>query len=373
MTLHRAWASVARWARLVGPAFCCTISAPLATPATAQSVAITVREASRGAPAAGAIVKLIRNGVPQYVGLADEFGRVTFSRVVPGTYRVRADRIGFSGLSTEPFEVPPDGGWTGRQVVTMPATPVELPALEVAAESGCVNDRADARRAAALWEEVGKALTANVLTEQERRTSVEFSTFERLVTLGGAPIREWVVRSGVTRGPPFGSLPPAELQRSGFVAQEGDSTRYAALDAHLLLSDEFVAAHCFRMAVGLTGMLGLQFAPVPTATLPDVSGTLWVDRATRELRYLEFRYVMTNLQVEPVHPPIDIGGRVEFRRLRSGRWIVADWVLRMPRLASRIVNVAGFAQKETRIIGYVERGGHAAEILDPRADTPPGG
>jgi hypothetical protein len=63
----------------------------------------------------------------------------------------------------------------------------------------------------------------------------------------------------------------------------------------------------------------------------EIEGTLWIDRATSELRRLEYRYVNLPDAAEAAEP----GGVVEFRRLADGNWFVNRWHVRMPRLGAR--------------------------------------
>jgi len=64
-----------------------------------------------------------------------------------------------------------------------------------------------------------------------------------------------------------------------------------------------------------------------------------VDRASSELRYLEFTYdrlpMPGNLPTEP------FGGRVDFRRLNNGDWVVRSWWLRMPESIAYVDPSAG--------------------------------
>jgi hypothetical protein len=126
---------------------------------------------------------------------------------------------------------------------------------------------------------------------------------------------------------------------------------YAAPDAKLLLSDEFVATHCFRaLPVRRADTLrGLEFQPVPGRALPDVRGAIWVNRTSSELRHLEYGYTGLPGLVQSLGP----GGRLEFIRLNSGEWIVSHWFIRMVRFEQDP------DRKDPRIMGYLFRGGGA--------------
>jgi hypothetical protein len=66
----------------------------------------------------------------------------------------------------------------------------------------------------------------------------------------------------------------------------------------------------------------MGFTPArPRVEVKDIVGTFWVDRASGELRWLEYRY--TNVTAAAEHA--GVGGRVEFLRLKSGEWFVSRW------------------------------------------------
>jgi hypothetical protein len=72
-------------------------------------------------------------------------------------------------------------------------------------------------------------------------------------------------------------------------------------------------------------MVGLAFEPVGGGDVPDVEGVLWMDAATAELRTLEYKYVR--------YAPAEgagVGGKLEFRRLPNGGWIIPRWRILMP-------------------------------------------
>jgi hypothetical protein len=104
---------------------------------------------------------------------------------------------------------------------------------------------------------------------------------------------------------------------------------YYGPDAEVLVADAFLDTHCFETRRGeadAAGLIGLAFAPVRGRKLPDITGTLWLDPKTSELRYIEFTYtgIDGGLNVKGV------GGRTDFRRLPNGAWIVDRWYIRLP-------------------------------------------
>ncbi|MBW7935406.1 MAG: hypothetical protein H3C62_17720, partial [Gemmatimonadaceae bacterium] len=131
---------------------------------------------------------------------------------------------------------------------------------------------------------------------------------------------------------PFQSLRPDSLAKVGYMQEEANSWLYWAPDADVLLSESFAAGHCLGLTAGTgtrAGWIGLTFRPAQFRRgLVDVSGTLWLDRATNELRRMEYQYVGLPVTMQRAEP----GGEVEFTRLPDGIWFVSKWEIRMPRM-----------------------------------------
>lgn len=334
----------------------------LVTRVPAQTVEVQIAEELTGIPTAGAIVRLLRDTTVVMQGLANELGRIMFRAPGPGWYRLQADRIGFPGSVSAPFQLAE--GEALRRDLVMPARRVELPAIEVRGESRCGRGAGDPL-AVTLWEEIQKALTANVLTQRAQQVALRVDQFEREVELDGRTLPERAVRSVTTRGAPFASVPASILAAEGFVSVVRDTTVFNAPDAVLLLSTEFVETHCFgAVSRQKDSLVGLTFRPAPDRKVPEVRGTLWVHRASSELRFLEYRYVFARGDREPDQ----LGGRVEFSRLPGGAWIVSSWHIRMPRTAPRYVRtVSGVRRENELLVGYLDRGGRASPLPDTAA------
>jgi hypothetical protein len=91
---------------------------------------------------------------------------------------------------------------------------------------------------------------------------------------------------------------------------------------------------------------------------------LWVDRATRELSHMEYRYV----NLEPGAGSDKLGGRVEFGRSPGGGWIVQRWWVRMPAMSvdqsMRAVGNADMAvERRARLSGIREQGGEVSGVF----------
>lgn len=310
-----------------------------------DSAARREREAPSGA--------LYSDGSPRPSGSAcdgaDSVLRISLSAPGPGTYTVSIDRIGFTRTSGGPFAL--SKNQVLDQEIRIGSIPQLLPGVDARSDNTCGFQTASGGTAAALWEEIRKALTANLITLTEAQPWLHVRQFVRETTFGGRVLREWVESADARRGLPFVAMAPQELAEKGFVYPIGDSTMFAAPDARLLLSDEFIATHCFRpLPVNRTDRLrGLEFQPVPNRALPDVRGAIWIDGTSSELRHLEYGYTGLPGLVQSLGP----GGRLEFTRLASGEWIVSQWFIRMVRFER------DSPSQDPKLMGYRFRGGRA--------------
>jgi hypothetical protein len=154
------------------------------------------------------------------------------------------------------------------------------------------------------------------------------------------------------------SLPAEDLAAHGYVraVDDGQFYDFFAPNAEVLLSDEFLDHHCLSLQEGrkgLEGMIGLGFEPVRGRKVPEIEGSLWLDRKSAELRLLEFRYTGLDARV----PGEGAGGRVEFAALPDGAWIVRAWAIRTPILTEARVHWGGQSHIRPRVIAIREEGG----------------
>jgi carboxypeptidase family protein len=306
--------------------------------ASAQVVrGIVVDEGSgRGLP--GVVVVLLDSAGKRLAGvLADDDGRYAIRITIAGHYSVRAERIGYRADAPTPVALAV-GQTVELRLVTRPI-PVVLGAVRVTGRSPCVARASDGREVSQVWEETRKALYATDLTQQQELFTARVSRYERTLDAQTGRVTGYQAKqaTGTTRSP-FVSDPAAELSASGYVRQgpTGETTYYGP-DAGVLLSEEFLRDHCFRLRDGdgrRAGQIGLAFEPVKGREKPDIAGTLWVDRKTAELRDLEYSYSrLPNLPGTAKSD--DFGGHMEFHRMPTGAWIVERWVIRMPVLVDR--------------------------------------
>jgi Carboxypeptidase regulatory-like domain len=313
--------------RCVASALVACAALVAAAPARAQTVRGTLVD-SAGRPVEQVLVALVGpGGRPAGGALTSAAGQFVIRAPAAGRYSLRAERVGYTTVSTPAFEL--REGETHEERVVASGRAVALQGVVVTPRNRRCAVRPGAGLATAtLWEEARKALAAAEFTSRAGLFWYDLVRWERDLERGGTVTRDLRQTRGGIAELPFVSIPPAELSRHGFIrGEKGDSMVYAAPDAGVLLSDEFLDDHCFRVATASdSSLVGLEFEPVAGRVLPDVHGVLWLDRATAELRRVEYRYV--NGPPESRDPKV--GGSVEFERLRGGPWIVRRWAIRMP-------------------------------------------
>lgn len=329
----------------------------------AQSVRIRV-VTDAGPPVAGAIVKLLdRSDAVLRSGLSDEQGRLTLRAPRGGVFRVRADRIGFRGLSSLPITIPDSG--TVALELRMPDEPVVLAEIAVTGTTRCDVDPARAPATAALWTEIRKALDATAISRHAGLTFT-MAVWQRELDSTRAITAE-VVDTTRTRAPrPFRAVAVDLLVEQGYlVPGDGPTWTVFGPDDEVLMSDAFLSTHCFGVVARETGgraEVGLRFEPAPGRSVPDISGTLWATRDGLQLRAVEFEYVNLPERL----PQSGLTGRVEFARVPQGWWIVDRWWIRSPRVEEfRVVSrvIEGVPLQLRRVVrGYAEDGGEVLAI-----------
>jgi len=314
------------WLRILGVGV--TI-AWLPAGASTQQIQLQVKEQVSLTPVAGALVRLLGERGVIMQTLTNEAGRATLRTATAGSYRIRIDRIGSAGVVTAPFLLGLNE--TRETALVIQSDRLTLPPLEVRGNNRCGRRTDEGTTAAVIWAEIAKALYASVIAEESHALPLLARGFRRELRRDRTPVREWIESASFHRGRFYAAPEPGVLIKDGFVvADEHDSVTYAAPDAHLLLSDDFVDTHCFIAIPGQDGLIGLAFTPMPGRKVVDVQGTLWVNRASSELKFLEFAYTGLPRDLQR----LALGGRVDYLRLSTGAWIVSSWYVRTPRLES---------------------------------------
>ena len=313
-------------------------------PLAAQEVLIEVVELSDGKPIVGANVSLVDDhGMSLFGNFSDQGGHSVLRAPGAGRYTVRADKVGYESWTSVLLYV------TGTPIhVRIGMAPLRNPSTVIArSETACQLLTPPGTPAGDLWVEIRKALTASALTDAQGLVPIDVDLYERALdrNLGVVSERK-EQRSRIARRPATGiSWDQIDSARRGAVA---GGEVYRAPEAATLVSDQFVKNHCYAAIRGYgpeTGLTGLEFRPAKVGSQPELTGILWLDPKANALRYLNFDYV--NLPI-----PLRIArttGRVEFRQLPGGQWIVPRWYIRMPRVAQMT--------SADSLLGYQEVGG----------------
>lgn len=298
--------------------------AVLAAPLAAQTVRGVVVEVASGRPVDGMVVSLHpRGGAAIAGGLTDAAGRFSLAAPEPGAYTVRAERVGYRPAWADVQLHPGDSPEVRLQTAVQAFV---LDPVQVTADRRCLVRPGAGELAYELWQQAAVALRATALAQEQELVQYTVRTYERQL-LGVRQRGRNDVARRVT-GNPFHTLSPAALAERGYLREGRDSLSFYGPDARALLSDEFLDTHCLYAEAGAPGELGVAFEPADDRGIVDIRGTLWLDAHTGELRRVEYKY--TGLTDDPRGAPA--GGRIEFRRLRSGAWIVGRWHIRVARM-----------------------------------------
>jgi hypothetical protein len=360
----------------VAAAMCCV--AIFATSGGAQTIRGRVFLPDSVSPAAGIVVTATGPGAVTVARtLSTTTGNYVLHVAAPGTYEVRALRIGFRPAITR---VTVGANSTTVQNIVLSSLPVAIAGMDVRTSGDCSLKGRDGQTFLQLWEQARGALAATQLWEESGALDVHLvrieghvdgpqsfkdSTYEVVDTLHA---RESIVDRA------FAATAPETLAVRGYVRTKADGrTVYDMPNAETLLSDDFVGTHCFsiRSSDEHKDWVGLGFTPRhKTDSIADIRGVLWLERATAELRRLEFEYInlppaeflicdahpfvpLTPELIAETRPPftqpdsscyternrsnrLALGGHADFVRLPSGEWLVSRWLLRTPPDEGRI-------------------------------------
>ncbi len=317
--------------RLIWPWLVCLglLSVPL-EPLFAQRVLTgRVLQAPEGGPIIGGLITAL-DSTGREVGrtLSLSGGRFRLVHSARGRIQVQVAQIGYRPWRSDFLPMgPPDSLSLTLSIETVP---VSLAELTVVGDDRCSERQLGGARALALWEEARKAFAATDATYHNEpilydidRQEQTLDEFGRLLSDTVYPVHAsgvWSVRADT-----------AELLfQSGFVRPRdparGLPTWYGP-DAVVLFHPRFIELHCLGYVEReADSLVGVAFEPVKGRDVPDVRGALWLDRRTLELRTMEFGYTGLGRwgAIEKV------GGRLEFRRLGDGRWIIERWRMRAP-------------------------------------------
>lgn len=325
--------------------------------AQGQRVRGEVRQEDGTSPALGVVIVATRaDGSVAGRALSGENGRFDLPLSTGGTYTLSALRIGYRPTVVEGVMV--EGAATATVQIRLAGVAVPLAAVDVRGRDVCGTARDPQAQVAAVWTEARTALAAAALWSREQ-LDAEWITYKRELRLNSDFVKSQEVR--VARNPTthaFRSWYAESLATRGYMINDVAGAVYHAPDPEVLLSESFAETHCFHTEPApdrSSGLVGVGFTPQRTrGDRVEIEGTLWIDRATSELRTLEYRYVGLPDAADGANP----GGRVEFLRLPDGPWMVSRWHIRMPIIGSN--NPAdiekGYARQMLKTSGPILQG-----------------
>ena len=351
--------------RLTAIATLCVLPAALG----AQVIRGTVVRPGSDIGIAGVVVLLVDStGRVVARSLTDERGAYRVAGDAPGSYRIRTMRIGFRPASSE--VIPLVAGQELTYRVSLASVPFVLDAMRVVGVNACRVRTDTAAATYAIWEQVRTALTATQISTGDRTLGATVVTYDRTLAADGRSVRSQ--QSQLNRS--FGAQPwraqsVAELRRLGYVVDDAQGGKtYYAPDLDVLLSDAFLDDHCFRISRDRdAGRIGLEFEPASNRReLPDIRGTIWLNRNTSELDRLEFRYANVTRAQEDGRA----GGEMAFVRMANGAWAISRWSIRMPVLERyQAGGFNGAAHSNEVRVSEIRIGGGELAVMTRARDT----
>ena len=306
----------------------------------------------------GVVVMLLDSaGFVHARALTNERGEYRLAAALPGRYRLRTLRIGYHPTTSDAIELRTGEDLERRLDLTSNA--ITLDTLRVAARARC--DRfAAAAGVVPVWEQARGALTAAQLTARDRLLHARVTRTRRAHDPRTREVRsERALESAGFVTKAWGTLPADSLRRFGYVYKGADSSMtYHAPDVDALLSDDFLQDHCFRLASGPDAtLLGVAFEPTnDRRDIPEIAGTVWLDRKSAELRSMDFRYVnLRGPRAQAASGPNAAGGGMQFVRMANAGWAISSWEIRIPLLQPLARAGAATPYEQTSMTSYAVR------------------
>jgi len=290
----------------------------------AQQVRGVVRDSALAVPLPGAVVTLLDStGTSVSRVISDASGSFVLNGTA-GAVRLRTVRIGY-----RPRDVPLPTG-TNTVEIAMSKLPPMLAAVRVTDSELCPGANASAS-AVELWEQAKAGLLATVVARETGPAKMQALTYKRITTTTDERVTQQGTQltSGYSNRPFVAAAEASFFARRGFMQEDASGRLYSAPDADVLLDEDFAATHCFHIQAADSdhpGQIGLAFGPARGRdALVDVTGVIWIDRISPQLRTLDFLYT----GLEPAATRARSGGHIEFRTMENGLAFIERWRLRL--------------------------------------------
>lgn len=314
-----------------------------ATPLHAQSISGSVRAAGPTEPLGITLVLATDSlGASEVSRLTSDEGSFVLPLPRPGTWIVRAERLGY-GTAGDTVVVEADQ--RVRIELVLDPDPIELRGIDVGVEPRCPPE-SGSPQVARLWKEaraiLGSVGDATSPSRARFRVATELRRWQTLELYDPEDaIRDdrgvWLEASDTVwvEGPhPIVAPEPEQLLESGFIRpafpgadtvrtwfpNEIDIFQYDAPSPALLLSDEFLATHCFSVDEDSDGHVGLRFEPDRFAVLDyDLKGVIWLPERPDVWPFIEFKHTPYPREDELLESPLQFSADrsvFDWRRLR---------------------------------------------------------
>jgi hypothetical protein len=281
-------------------------------------------------PIPGVVLQLTDSTSRAYVRtLTNERGEFRLTAPSEGRYRVRSTRIGFQPTNTDFFTLRVGAELTQR--IVLASRPIVLDPVRSVVRTSCRMLGLDSTAITfTAWEQVRAALAAADLTAETQQLATTTLTYDRTRTLEGVTVQQAGRVTTAKAAQPWHSLSGDSLRKMGYVILDADGKGrvFHGPDLRVLGSDLFAEDHCFHIAASPDSTrFGIAFEPTPQRKdMPEIVGTVWLDRATSELREMEWQYINVARNIDETAT----GGAMHFARLRNGLWLISRWNIHMP-------------------------------------------
>lgn len=341
----------------------------LASVLPAQSVRARVVDSASAQPIPGALVSVTDSSGRVIVRvIANEQG--WFSLNMPSdAVQIKIQHIGYRpGVIRKQGT----GFLTQSANISLQALPTMLQAVLVTATGTACSARPDRGMAFALLQQIREGLLAAAVArdvqDPEAQPRMKLVRYDRIIDRNSQRIFSQSVQvDSLTSGSRAFQTP----RTAGALLQDGFSTEvdgqhvFYALDADVLLSDQFSSGYCFHIAPSDSAHanqvgLGFAVAKAPKGKV-TIEGTVWVDTIARALRNIEYRYAGLAV-VEALFKP---GGVISHREMPNGSVLVDRWWMRL--VGMKLDTVRG----RTRGVRYEvhETGGELVRAVWPSGLT----
>ena len=341
------------------------LALPVAAQETGRRLSGLLLTEGSGAPVEGAHIRLVDPGeVVLAEALSDASGAFRLPMPPAGVYRLLVARIGYQSWASDTLHVE----WASESRalrLDVPVQPIPLPELAVSAENVCPTTPEERQRAFALYESVLPILSTVSHTADLGALQMRMVRPSKVYYRGGT-YRFSRDTTMVVVSKSLYNASPEHLVAHGYADVVDTMTAFYAPDGDALAAPGFLATHCLRPVESEDeATVGLGFEPKPGREVVDVEGVLWIDTIAGGPRELEFQYTsvrpFVRKHLEPAlrlyhqsrhrrvrfnQTQIDesqLGGELHFERIAHDRWLIREWRIFRPVLASRGYFEAGSA------------------------------